>query len=75
MNFHAGEFAWDNAPRSGRSVEADSGQIKTLKTINIIPQWEMVDSQNIQVSNVISEMKNVSCILQKKTIQTFWPVQ
>ena len=27
----------DDAPQSGRPVEVDSGQIKTLRTINVIP--------------------------------------
>ena len=28
--FHAGDFSLDDAPRSGRPVEVDSDQIKTL---------------------------------------------
>ena len=35
--FHVGDFALDDAPRSGRPVEADSDQIETLRTINVIP--------------------------------------
>ena len=27
----------DDAPQSGRPVEVDSSQIKTLRTINVIP--------------------------------------
>lgn len=32
-------------------------------------------TQNIQFNKVTGEMKKVSFILQKKTIQTFWPIQ
>ena len=32
--FHAGDFSLEDAPWSGRSVEVDSNQIKTLLEIN-----------------------------------------
>ena len=35
--FRAGDFSLDDAPRSGRPVEVDSGQIETLRTLNVIP--------------------------------------
>ena len=35
--FCAGDFLLDDAPWSGRPVEDDSNQIKTLRTIEIIP--------------------------------------
>ena len=35
--FHVGDFSLDDAPPSGRPVEADSDQIETLRTINVIP--------------------------------------
>ena len=37
MKFHA-DFSLDSTPWSGRPVEVDSDQIKTLRTINIIPR-------------------------------------
>ena len=36
--FRAGDFSLDNAPPLGRPVEVDSHQIKTLRTINVIPR-------------------------------------
>ena len=35
--FRAGDLLLDNVPHSLRSAEVDSNQIKTLRTINIIP--------------------------------------
>ena len=35
--FCAGDFLLHNAPLSGRPAEADSDQMETLRTINIIP--------------------------------------
>ena len=35
--FHARDLSLDNDPRSGRPVEVDSGQIETLRTLNVIP--------------------------------------
>ena len=35
--FPAGDFLLDEAPRQGRPVEVDSGQIETLIEINVIP--------------------------------------
>ena len=35
--FHARDLSLDDAPWSGRPVEVDSDQIKTLRIINIIP--------------------------------------
>ena len=37
VKFCAGDFSLDDATRLGRSVEVDSDQIKTLRTINVIP--------------------------------------
>ena len=38
VKFHAGDCLLDDAPWSGRPVEADSDQIKTLRTINVLPR-------------------------------------
>ena len=35
--FCAGDFSLHDAPLSGRPAEADSDQMETLRTINIIP--------------------------------------
>lgn len=37
VKFRIGGFSLDNAPCSGRQVESDSNQIKTLRTVNVIP--------------------------------------
>ena len=37
VKFYAGDFSLDDAPCLGRPIEADSDQIKTLRTINVIP--------------------------------------
>ena len=43
--FHAGDFSLDNAPQSGRQVEVDSDQIKTLiKNIQCYTMWEIANS-------------------------------
>ena len=34
VNFHAGDFSLDDAPWSGRPIEVDSDQIKTLTESN-----------------------------------------
>ena len=36
--FYAGDFLLDDAPWLGRPVEVDDDQIKTLRTINVIPR-------------------------------------
>ena len=36
VKFHAGDFSLEDAPQSGRPVEADSNQIKTLIEIHLI---------------------------------------
>ena len=37
VKFHAGNFSLKDAPWSSRPVKGDSDQIKTLRTINVIP--------------------------------------
>ena len=64
--FHSGEFLLDDVPRSGRPVEVDSDQIKTLTENNQWSTiWEIADI--VKYSNQWSywwiwEM----CLLQKK---------
>ena len=37
VKFRAGDFLLEDAPQLEKPVEADSDQIKTLRTINLIP--------------------------------------
>ena len=66
--FHAGDFSLDDAPWSGRPVEVDSDQIKTLIENNqCYATWEIADILKISKSiKLLVKMKNVSFILQKK---------
>ena len=61
-------FSPDNAPGSGRQVEVDSNQIKTLIENNQhYTTWEIADILKISKSiKLLMKMKNVSFILQKK---------
>ena len=76
MKFRAGDFSLDNAPQSGRPVEADSDQIETLIENNQhSTTQEIADILKIPKSiKLLVKMKNVSFIL-RKTKQTFWPAQ
>ena len=58
--FRAGDLWLDGAPQSGRSVEADSDQIKTLIENNQCSTiWEIADiPKNIQIDKVIGENEN-----------------
>ena len=69
VKFRAGDFSLDDALWSGRPVEVDSDQIKTLIENNQhYTIWEIDDilkvSQSIQS---LVKMKNVSFILWEKT--------
>ena len=65
--FHAGDFSLDNAPRSGRLVEVDSDQIKTLTENNqCCTMRAIADIPKISKSIVIVEHRNVSFISQKR---------
>ena len=59
--FRAGDFSLDNAPRSGRSVEADSNQVKTLnENSQCYTTWETADILKIFTSiKLLMKMKNV----------------
>ena len=69
-------FSLDNAPQSGRPVEVDSNQIKTLTENYQHPTiQEITDILKIsQPMKLLVRMKNASFVLWKKT-QTFWPTQ
>ena len=75
--FHAGDFSLNDAPRLGRLVEFDSDQIETLIEDN--QHYTMLKMANVLIIStsikLLVKMKNTSFILQKKTIQTFWPTQ
>ena len=77
VKFHTGDFSLDNAPHLGRPVEVDSDQIETLIENN--QRYTTEEIANIlKISKLIKllvKMKNVSFILWKKNIQTFWPIQ
>ena len=69
VKFHAGDFLLDNAPQSGRPVEVDSNQIKTLIENNQRYTTQAI-ANILKISKSIKllvKMKNVSCILQKNT--------
>ena len=70
------EISWI-APQSGRQVEVDSNQIKTLiENKQHYTMWEIANIFQISKSiKLLMEMKNLSFILCKNTIQTFWPTQ
>ena len=67
---YAGDFSLDDAPWSGRSVEVDSDQIKTLIENNQhYATWEIADILKISNSiKLLVKMKNVS--FMEKTKQT-----
>ena len=73
--FRAWDFSVDNPPQSGRPVEADSDQIKTLIENNQCYQsttWEIADILKIsKLIKLLVKMKNVSFILQKKICGLF----
>ena len=70
----AGDFSLDDAPWSGRPVEVDNNQIKTLIENNQhYTMWEIADKFKISKSiKLLVKMKNVSFILRKNHTD-FWP--
>ena len=68
VKFRAVDFSLDNAPQSGRPVEVDSDQIKTLIENN--KHYTMPEISNIlEISKSIKllvKMKNTSSISWKK---------
>ena len=63
--------------RSGEPVEVDSDQMETLIENNKrYTMWEIADILKISKSvKFLVKMKNVSFILWKNTVWTFWPTQ
>ena len=63
--FRAGDFSLDDAPWSGRPVEVDSDEIKTLIENNQhYTTWEMANTLKICKSiKFLVKMKNVAFIL------------
>ena len=66
-------FSLDNAPQSGRPVEVDSNQIKTLIENNQrYTTWEIADILKTAKSiKLLMKMKNVSFIVWKKPYRLF----
>ena len=67
--FHAGNFLLDDVPQSGRPLEVDRDQIKTLTENNQRSTTrEIANILRIPKSiKLLVKMKNVSFILQNKT--------
>ena len=68
VKFRAGDFSLDDAPWSGRPVEADKDQKETLIENNqCSTTWEITNILKISKSiKLLVKVKNVSFILQKK---------
>ena len=71
--FCAGDFSLDDAPRSGRPVEVDRDQIKTL--IENSKRYTTGERANIlkipKSIRLLVKMKNLSFILRKKPNELF----
>ena len=65
--FRAGDYSLDDAPRSGRPVEVDSGQIETLvEHDQPSTTWEIADTLKIsKVIKLLAKMKNVFYFTEK----------
>ena len=65
--FHGADFSLDNASWSGRPVEVDSDQIKTLtENDQHYTMWEITNILKLSKSiKLLVKMKNVSFILWK----------
>ena len=65
MKFRAGDSSLDDAPRSGRPVEVDNDQIKTLTENNQHhTMQEIADILKISKSiKLLEKMKHISFIL------------
>ena len=70
--FCAGDFPLDDAPLSGRPVEADCYEIETLIENNHYTTWEITIILKISKSiKLLVKMKNVSFVLWKKPHELF----
>ena len=75
---HDGDFSVDDdAPQSGGPAEVDSDQTETIiKNNQCYSMRKIADILKIsKLIKLLVKMKNVSFILWKKNIQTFWPIQ
>ena len=70
--FCAGDISLDDAPWSGRPVEGDSHQIKTLTENNQHYTYHVRQTHNIQINKVIGENEKCVFYFTEQTIQTFW---
>ena len=75
MQFRAGDLWLEDAPQSGRPVEVDSDQIATLIENNRCSTAREIANIFTKSIKLLVKMKNVSFILLKKNIGTFWPTQ
>ena len=77
VKFCAGDFVLDDAPRSGRPVEADSDQIETLiENHQCYTMWEMANVLKISKSiKLMVKIKKCVFYFTEKIIQSFWPTQ
>ena len=66
VKFRAGDFSLDNAPRSGRPVEVDSGQMRHWEQSMLYHMGDSWHTQNIQINTVTGENENMSFILWGK---------
>ena len=70
--FRAGGFSLEDAPRSGRHVEVDRGQIKTLTENNtLFHAGDSRHTQNIQINNVLGDNETCIFYFTEKTKWTF----
>ena len=66
VTFHAGDFLLDNAPQSGRTVEVDSEQIKTLTENHRI-------STTQEIANILKMSKSIKLMMKMKNVSfTLW---
>ena len=66
MKFRAGDFLLDDAPWSGRPVEVDSDQIKTLIASNQhSTTWEIANIFKIPKSITLVKIKCVFYFMEK----------
>ena len=75
VKFDAGDFFLDKAPQSGRPVEVDSNQVKTLIENNqhCITQEIATIFKIFKSIKLLVKLKSVS--FMEKTKQIFWPTQ
>ena len=70
VRFHAGDFLLDDAPLSGRPIEANSNQIEIFRTMlyHVGDNWH---TQNIQIDKIIGEYDISVYYFMEKTKWTF----